>query len=266
MKKLKNLKVKFKNKKSNKIAVITGGTEGIGWSVAQALHSDGNTVVITGRRQDRLVRRAIELDYQTNGRCTTIQIDHSEPNSSEFVAKKVMEIYGRVDILVNNVGGSLPHLNLQFPTMETFHKDLCFNLLPAVSMTFAIVSAMKENRFGRIINIGSIAGRGKSIISGPGYGSAKAALQAFTRFAAKELAPFNITVNLVAPGLIETDRARLRFESLKPKIRSQQLRSIPLGRLGKPEEVAAAVHFLASDAASFITGAVLDVNGGAFTP
>ncbi len=222
--------------------------------------------MITGRRADRLAQRASELNYQSKGRCTTITIDHSDPKSSEFVVRNVLETYERVDILVNNVGGSLPNLPKQFPSIEFFNTELNRNLLPAVSMTFAVATAMKDNNYGRIINIGSLAGRGNSLISGPGYGSAKAALHAFTRFSAKELAPFNITVNLVAPGLIETDRVRLRFETLEPRLRHQQLSSIPLGRPGKPEEVAAAVRFLASESASFITGAVLDVNGGAFLP
>jgi 3-oxoacyl-[acyl-carrier protein] reductase len=213
-----------------------------------------------------LTQRANELNYQSKGRCIAITIDHSDPKSSEFVVRNVLETYERVDILVNNVGGSLPNLPKQFPSIEIFNTELNFNLLPAVSMTFAVAKTMKDNNYGRIVNIGSLAGRGNSYISGPGYGSAKAALHSFTRFSAKELAPFKITVNLVAPGLIETDRVRLRIESLDPGHRQQQLNSILLGRPGKPEEVAAAVRFLASEDASFITGAVLDVNGGAFLP
>lgn len=175
-----------------------------------------------------------------------------------------METYERVDIRVNNVGGSLPNLTMQFPSIEIFNTELNFNLLPAVSMTFAVATTMKDNNYGRIINIGSLADRGNGYISGPGYGSAKAASRAFTRFSAKDLAPSNITVNLFAPGLIETNHVMLRFESLEPRLKLQRLSSISLGRPGKPEEVAAAFRFLASEDALFITGAILDVNGGAF--
>jgi len=129
-----------------------------------------------------------------------------------------------------------------------------------------VSAAMKYRRFGRIINIGSIAGRQKGVISGPGYSAAKAALQAFSRYSARELAPYSITVNLVAPGLIETERVMSRLGSLNPDNLQKQIESIPLGRPGKPEEVAAAVCFLASAHASYITGAILDVNGGAFLP
>jgi 3-oxoacyl-[acyl-carrier protein] reductase len=178
----------------------------------------------------------------------------------------VLKSVGKVDVLVNNVGGSAPDFNLESQNLEKFQSDLDFNLLPAVSMTLAISNLMKKNQFGRIINIGSIAGRQKSYISGPGYAAAKAALQAFTRYSAKELASFNITVNLVAPGLIGTERVLSRLQSLDHNHSQKQIDSIPLGRPGKPEEVAAAVCFLASDSASFITGATLDVNGGAYFP
>ncbi len=246
--------------------MVTGGSEGIGWSIARALHSNGDIVVITGRKLERLTECQIELDLISSGRCLTLPIDHSHANSSEVVAKKVLETYGKIDILVNNVGGSLPNFTLESQDIESFQLDLDFNLLPAVSMTLAVSDAMKHRRFGRIINIGSVAGRQKSIISGPGYSAAKAALQAYSRYSAKELAPYNVTVNLVAPGLIETERVMSRLESLNPDYAQKQIKSIPLGRPGKPEEVAAAVCFLASADASYITGAILDVNGGVFLP
>jgi len=246
--------------------VVTGGSEGIGWSIARALHANGDIVVITGRKPERLTECQIELDLMSSGRCLTLPIDHSHANSSEVVAKKVLETYGKIDILVNNVGGSLPNFTLESQDIESFQSDLDFNLLPAVSMTSAVSAAMKYRRFGRIINIGSIAGRQKGVISGPGYSAAKAALQAFSRYSARELAPYSITVNLVAPGLIETERVMSRLGSLNPDNLQKQIESIPLGRPGKPEEVAAAVCFLASAHASYITGAILDVNGGAFLP
>lgn len=245
---------------------MTGGSEGIGWSIAQALHSNGDTVVITGRRAGRLAECQKELDSTSSGRCLTISIDHNEPNSSGVISDMVLKSFGRVDVLVNNVGGSTPDLHQESQNLEKFQIDLDFNLLPAVSMTLAMSNLMKKNRFGRIVNIGSIAGRQKSYVSGPGYSAAKAALQAFSRYSAKELAPFNITVNLVAPGLINTERVLSRLQSLDYDHSQKQIDSIPLGRPGKPEEVAAAVCFLASDSASFITGAILDVNGGAYYP
>ncbi len=247
---------------NSRVAVITGGSEGIGWCIARILHSLGNIVVITGRRVERLTDRVNELDSFSSGRCLAIEIDHNQVGSSDIVIKRVLDTFGKIEILVNNVGGSSPNWALQYSDLGTFKSDLDFNLLPPVTMTFAASTSMKEQRFGRIVNIGSIAGRNKGVVSGPGYSAAKAALQAFSRSSAIELAPFNVTVNLVAPGLIETERVMSRYGLLDLELRKKHLDSIPLGRLGKPEEVAAAVCFLASDEASFITGAIIDVNGG----
>jgi len=250
---------------SEKVSVITGGGDGIGWEVAKSLHNEGHTIVITGRREEVLRQRVDELNAVSRGRCLSIVVDHTHKDSSATVVEKVLGNFGQIDVLINNVGGSLPILSL-ISGEEQFDAEIDLNLKPAAKMTFAVSEIMKSQRFGRIVNVGSLAGRSKSLISGPGYAAAKAALEALTRYSATELAPFNVTVNLVAPGLISTDRALTRINSLDNRLSEKQMSSIPVGRIGKPEEVAAAVCFLASDADSFITGAILDVNGGAFMP
>ena len=250
---------------SERVAVITGAGDGIGWEVAKSLHSDGHTIAITGRREEVLAQRVSELSVDSRERCLAIVVDHKHEESSVNVVDRVCKEFGRVEILINNVGGSLPVWS-PMSRNEQFDAEIELNLKPAAKMTFAVSEIMKSQKFGRIVNIGSLAGRSKSLISGPGYAAAKAALEALTRNSATELAPFNVTVNLVAPGLISTSRALGRINSFDDDLIFKQKSSIPIGRIGKPEEVAAAVCFLASDAASFITGAILDVNGGAFMP
>ena len=249
----------------SRVAIITGGSDGIGWEVAKSLHNDGHTIVITGRRQEVLAKRVSELDADSRERCFTINVDHMQKDSSVVVVDKVLDRFGRVEILVNNVGGSFP-TSSPMSGDEKFDAEIDLNLKPAARMTFAVSETMKSQKFGRIVNIGSLAGRSKGVISGPGYAAAKAALEAITRYSAAELAPFNVTVNLVAPGLTSTPRVLGRLDLLGNHFLEKQISLIPIGRIGKPEEVAAAVCFLASDAASFITGAILDVNGGAFMP
>jgi 3-oxoacyl-[acyl-carrier protein] reductase len=250
---------------SVRVAVITGGGDGIGWAVAKSLYNEGHTIVITGRRKEVLAQRANELNLDSTQRCLTIVVDHIHKDSAGLVVDRVVNEYGRVEILVNNVGGSLPIWS-QMSNNDQFDAEVDLNLKPAANMIFAVSEIMKSQKFGRIVNVGSLAGRSKSLISGPGYAAAKAGLEAVTRYSATELAPFNVTVNLVAPGLISTARALGRVSSLNHDLLEKQMSSIPIGRIGEPNEVAAAVCFLASDAASFITGAILDVNGGAFMP
>jgi 3-oxoacyl-[acyl-carrier protein] reductase len=250
---------------SQRVAIITGGGDGIGWEVAKTLHNDGHVIVITGRREAMLAQRMSELSTVSRERSLAIVADHTDSDSSAAVVGRVLEEFGRVEILINNVGGSLPMWSMM-SSEEKFDSEIDLNLKPAARMTFAVSEIMKAQKFGRIVNIGSLAGRTKSLISGPGYAAAKAGLEALTRYSAAELAPFNVTVNLVAPGLISTARALGRLDLLEHQLLEKQMSSIPIGRIGTPEEVAAAVCFLASDSASFITGAILDVNGGAFMP
>jgi 3-oxoacyl-[acyl-carrier protein] reductase len=250
---------------SARVAIITGGGDGIGWEVAKSLHNEGHTIVITGRRKEVLAQRAKELNVDSTERCLIIGVDHTHKDSAGLVVDRVFSEFGRVEILINNVGGSLPAWS-PMSSNDQFDAEIDFNLKPAAKMTFAVSEIMKSQKFGRIVNVGSLAGRSKSLISGPGYAAAKAALEAVTRNSATELAPFGVTVNLVAPGLISTARALGRVSSFDHDLMEKQMSSIPMGRMGEPNEVAAAVCFLVSDTAAFITGAILDINGGAFMP
>lgn len=251
---------------SSRVAIVTGASEGIGWSIAKALHASGNRVLISGRQEQRLRERQEELDLLAPNRCHILPIDHQSRQSGAAVVRHAIEIYGSLDILVNNVGGGQSRNSLGDFSLETFERELQVNLETTVSASIAAIPFMKDAGFGRIINIGSMAGRNRSLISGPGYSMAKAAVHSWTRQIAAELAPFGITVNTVAPGYISTDRARKKMALMDENTRSQKLGLIPIGRPGTPDEVAEVVKFLASDSASYVVGAIIDVNGGAYLP
>ncbi len=235
-------------------ALVTGGTRGIGRAIAARLADEGARVFLTGTDAARAEAAAAELDGG-RGRVSGIGLDLRDPDS---VARGVAAARadGSLEVLVNNAGISRDGL-LARQSADDWREVMATNLDGLHACCRAAVRPMMRARYGRIVNLSSIVGlRGNA--GQTAYAASKAGIVGFTRALAKELARRNITVNAVAPGLVETDMTRALPEAGREAMRS----AIPLARPGSPEEVAAAVVFLASPEASYITGAVLEVTGG----
>ena len=241
---------------SDRVALVTGASRGIGRAIARQLAAQGAHVVAAARG-DHANPVAAEIG-QAGGKAEAIPLDVTEDGSAEAAVAGVLERHGRIDILVNNAGIARDQLMLRLKR-EDWNAVLTTNLTAAFSLTQAALKPMIRQRRGRIISISSVVGQAGN----PGqanYAASKAGLIGFTKAVALEVASRGITVNVVAPGLVETDMTR----EIAEQAREQWESRIPLRRLGKPDDVAAAVCFLASDEASYITGQVLAVNGGMY--
>jgi 3-oxoacyl-[acyl-carrier protein] reductase len=242
-----------------KIAIVTGagrGGRGIGRGIALALAQAGASVAITSRSNITDAEAVAEAVRETGHTALAIQCDVSDAASVESLFATVKEQLGRVDILVNNAGITRDTLLLRM-SEEDWDGVLDANLKGAFLCTRAAAKLMLKQRFGRIINITSVNGQ----VGSPGqanYSASKAGMIGFTKSVARELASRNITVNAVAPGFIDTQMT----DFVSGDSREKLLEKIPLGRFGSPEDIGAAVAFLASDAASYITGQTLTVDGG----
>ncbi len=240
-----------------RIALVTGASQGIGRACALALARAGATVALAARSQDKLAAVAAEI-AAAGGQAEAFALDVAGEESLKAGAKAVLERYGKVEILVNNAG--ITRDGLMMAMKRTDWDDvLGTNLTGAFLLTQALLRPMLKNRWGRIINISSVVGR-TGQAGQVNYASSKAGLIGLTRSLAREVASRGITVNAVAPGYIETPMTAV----LDDKQREAMMAAIPLGRPGTAEEIAQSVTFLASDAAAYITGHVLDVNGGMF--
>ena len=239
-----------------KVALITGSTRGIGKAIASGFAKEGATVIITGRKKEtaELVAENIKTEFGVDA--YGFQLDLSQ--DIKPVWKEIENTVGKVDILVNNAGITRDTLFIRMKE-EDWNTVIETNLTGTFKITQLAVKGMIKKRWGRIINITSIVGFTGNI-GQVNYSTTKAGLVGFTKSLAKELASRNITVNAVAPGFIETDMTNV----LAPDIKENYLKQIPLGRFGKPEDVANVVLFLASDKASYITGETIHVNGGMY--
>ncbi len=241
---------------SDKVAIVTGSSRGIGRAIALEMAGQGCKVVVNYATNAALADEVVQLITQEGGEARAICADITQAAQAQALVDATVEAYGTVDILVNNAGIARDTLLLRM-TEEDWDAVLNTNLKGAFHCVKAVQRVLLRKRSGRIINIGSIVG----LIGNVGqanYAAAKAGLVGFTKALARELSPRNITVNLIAPGYIQTDMTA----KLAAEIVDKALSQIPLARMGKPEDVAAAVAFLASDAASYITGQVLCVDGG----
>ncbi len=240
----------------DRIAVVTGGSRGIGRAIAQTLAAAGATVIVNYQRNAEAANETVAAITAADGTAVSIQADVSVSADVEQLFRTVIDQYGKVDILVNNAGITRDTLLLRMKE-DDFDAVIDTNLRGVYLCTKAALRPMTKARSGRIINITSVVG----LIGNAGqsnYAAAKAGIIGFTRAVAREMASRGITVNAVAPGYIETELTA----GLGEQVRAAILETIPLGRLGTPQDVANLVCFLASDAAAYITGQTLTVDGG----
>ena len=242
-----------------KAAIVTGGSKGIGRAIAQALAEAGAGVALAARDPADLERASKEIEA-TGGRALAIPTDVTDQEQVQTLVDRTVAELGTVDILVNNAGAAPFLSTLDQMRMEGFEKYFRLNFHGAVLCTKAVAPVLTGKDDGCVVNVASVAG----FIASPGltyYASAKAALINFTRTMAQEWAAYRVRVNAIAPGWIETDMNEPARQMI-PEFNRRVLESIPLGRWGRPEDVAGAAVFLCSPAASWITGAVLVVDGG----
>lgn len=239
-----------------KVAVVTGASRGIGRAIAKKLAEDGMFVVINYRGNKEQAESVKQEILENQGMAEIYACDVSDYDACETFFKTVVQTYGRIDVLVNNAGITRDGLLMKM-TEEDYDAVLQTNLKGPFHGTHFVSRQMLKQRSGRIINISSVSG----ILGNAGqanYCAAKAGVIGLTKSAARELASRGITVNAVAPGFICTEMTEVLSEEVQANVKKQ----IPLGQFGKPEDVAEAVAFLASEKARYITGQVLSVDGG----
>lgn len=239
-----------------KIALVTGGSRGIGRAIALRLAGEGAKVAVNYAGNQTAAEEVKAIIEQHGGTAMIVQTDVSDSMAATEMVARVHEELGGLDILVNNAGITRDTLLLRMKD-EDFDAVINTNLKGIYACTKAAAKFMTKQRSGRIVNLSSVVGEIGNV-GQTNYAAAKAGVIGFSKAAAKEFASRNVTVNVVAPGFIDTDMTAV----LKDSIREKLIEGIPLGALGKPEHVADAVLFLVSDAASYITGQVLNVDGG----
>ena len=240
-----------------RVSIVTGAAQGIGRAVALELAAAGADVALGDVQPDGVERVAGEV-RSLGRRALPLTLDVADAESARRSVEAVVEEFGRLDHLVNNAGIARDNLLVRMKR-EQWDDVMAVNLTGVFNCTQAASRFMMKRRYGRVVNIASVIGQ----MGNPGqtnYGAAKAGLVGFTKSAARELGSRGVTVNAVAPGFIETAMT----ESLSDEIRQRLMANVPLGRLGRPEDIAKAVLFLVSDGAAYVTGAVLNVNGGMY--
>ncbi len=237
---------------TGKTALVTGATGGIGGAIAKALHAQGAVVGLSGRNEEKLKMLASEL----GGRGHVLPADLSDSESVTALVKQAEEAMGQIDILVNNAGLTRDNLSMRMKD-EEWQQVLDVNLSAPFKLARAVQRGMMKRRNGRIINIASVVG----VTGNPGqcnYVASKAGMIGWSKAMGQEIASRGITVNCVAPGFIESDMTSVLTDAQKEAIN----RNIPAGKIGSPDDIAAAVVYLASEEAAYVTGATLHVNGG----
>ena len=243
------------NRLKGKIAVITGGNSGVGAATAKLFAAEGATVVITARREAALKEVADEITA-AGGEVYAVSTDISKPEDPEMLMQKVMDKYGKIDILVNNAGITRDDLLMKM-SEEAFDAVIATNLKGTFNTIRHFSRYLLKQRSGTIINLSSVSG----ILGNAGqanYSASKAGVIGLTKSVARELSSRGITCNAVAPGFIDTEMTAQMTDKAKEAVKTQ----IPLGRVGKVDDIAEVVTFLASEKASYITGQVISVDGG----
>jgi 3-oxoacyl-[acyl-carrier protein] reductase len=242
---------------AGKTALVTGGSRGIGRAIALAVAADGAKVIVAARSVDAARQTADEI-VRAGGTAQAVALDIANDDSVASVVAGLLSTHATIPLLVNNAGITRDNLLLRMKKGD-WDEVIDTNLSGIYRICRSLVPSMVKARYGRIVNITSVVARSGN----PGqanYAAAKAGTEGLTRSLAKELASRNITVNCVAPGFIDTDMTR----KLTDAQREALLASVPIGRLGSPDDVAFGVRYLLSDRASYVTGITLDVNGGMY--
>jgi 3-oxoacyl-[acyl-carrier protein] reductase len=241
---------------NDKIAVVTGAAQGIGRAIAESLARRGAHVVVADLQVEKAEATAKEIAADTGRRAIAVEVDVADNASAKAMIDRAIAEFGRVDILVNNAGITRDNLIMRMKEAD-WDLVLSVNLKGAFNCSKAVIRPMMKQRYGRIVNITSVSGLAGQA-GQTNYSSSKAGLIGFTKALAKEVGSRNITVNAVAPGFIETDLTA----DLPQELRDMAIQMTPVGRFGKPGDIANAVAFLVSDETGFITGQVLSVDGG----
>lgn len=249
---------------TGKVAIVTGGGHGIGRAAAELFSRHGATVLVTALHEDS-ARRVAEGIAENRGSVSHLKVDVTKIVDVERMVKVALDRYGRIDILCQNPGIST-QAALEDLTEEIWDRTFALNLRGAYMAIRACVPVMKRQRYGRIVVTSSITGPITGVAGFSHYGASKAGLIGFMRGAAIELARYNVTINAVQPGTILTEGLRQTMKALGVSDFEAQAKTIPMGRLGSPDEVAYAMLFLASDESRYITGQSIVVDGGQVLP
>ncbi|MFB5677707.1 SDR family NAD(P)-dependent oxidoreductase [Paenibacillus terreus] len=244
---------------TNRVAIVTGSgsKRGIGRTIALTLAKQGAKLCIADINRDG-IQETVDAIKAAGGEAIGVELNVTSEESARSMVEQVLQAYGRIDILINNAGIS-QKATVEEMTLEDMTRIFNVNMFGLFLCTQAVLEPMKKQRYGRIVNLSSVsAKRGGGVFGGAHYSASKAAVLGFSKNLAREVAQDGITVNCVAPGLVNTDI----WKSLDKSTADGVIAGIPMGRPGETEEIASAIAFLASEEASYITGEEIDINGG----
>jgi 3-oxoacyl-[acyl-carrier protein] reductase len=244
-----------------KVALITGASSGIGRAAAKALAVSGAQVAVNFHQNEEGAKTTLDEIASAGGHGIVIKADVTQSSEVNSLIEQTVNELGPVDILVNNAGSLIERLKILDLTEERWDEVIDLNLKSAFLCCRAVAASMMERKTGAIVNVSSIAGRTGGALGSIHYSTAKGGLITFTKGLAKELAPYGVRVNAVSPGVIDT---RFHETFSTPEMIKGYVAAIPLGRVGTPDEVGAVICFLASEAAGYLAGETIEINGGMF--